>query len=192
MNSSFDGIPSCTLSHSLLVQIEVDDNDRTTSEQLISQNTIIFREENKPDNLTLQESDSSLLQLLESFQIENDCASAATASLVIVSLKAGIIDTYCNEFIVENRVDGNDTSAQGLPDKSNSVSLGRLGGDGHLKGYFCSDVVFNLSHRLLSELEIEVLSKGLSFSPTSSFINEANLQRDFADFFEKNKVQVVF
>ena len=192
MNSSFDGIPSCTLSHSLLVQIEVDDNNRTTSEQLISQNTIIFREENKPDNLTLQESDSSLLQLLESFQNENDCASAATASLVIVSLKAGIIDTYCNEFIVENRVDGNDTSAQGLPDMSNSVSLGRLGGDGHLKGYFYSDVVFNLSHRLLSELEIEVLSKGLSFSPTSSFINEANLQRDFADFLEKNKVQVVF
>ena len=99
MNSSFDGIPSCTLSHSLLVQIEVDDNDRTTSEQLISQNTIIFRAENKPDNLTLQESDSSLLQLLESFQNENDCASAATASLVIVSLKAGIIDTYCNELI---------------------------------------------------------------------------------------------
>ena len=77
----------------------------------ISQNTIIFREENKPGNLTLQESDSSLLQLLESFQNENDCASAATASLVIVSLKAGIIDTYCNEFIVDNRVDGNDTSA---------------------------------------------------------------------------------
>ena len=67
-----------------------------------------------------------------------------------------------------------------------------MGGDGHLKGYFCSDVVFNLSHRLLSELEIEVLSKGLSFSPAPSFINEANLQRDFADFFEKNKVQVVF
>ena len=93
---------------------------------------------------------------------------------------------------MENRVDGNDASAQGLPDKSNSVPLGRLGDDGHLKGYSCSDVVFNLSQRFLSELEIEVLSKALSFSPTPSFINEANLQRDFADFFEKNKVQVVF
>ena len=93
MNSSFNGIPSCTLSHSLPVQIAVDHNDRTTSEQLISQNTIIFRDENKSDNLTLQESDSSLLQLLESLQNENDCASSATAPLVIVSLKAGIIDT---------------------------------------------------------------------------------------------------
>ena len=93
MNSSFNGIPSCTLSHSLPVQIAVDPNDRTTSEQLISQNTIIFRDENKSDNLTLQESDSSLLQLLESLQNENDCASSATAPLVIVSLKAGIIDT---------------------------------------------------------------------------------------------------
>ena len=96
MNSSFNGIPSCTLSHSLPVQIAVDHNDRTTSEQLISQNTIIFRDENKSDNRTigrLQESDSSLLQLLESLQNENDCASSATAPLVIVSLKAGIIDT---------------------------------------------------------------------------------------------------
>ena len=75
------------------MQIAVDHNDRTTSEQLISQNTIIFRDENKSDNLTLQESDSSLLQLLESLQNENDCASSATAPLVIVSLKAGIIDT---------------------------------------------------------------------------------------------------
>ena len=93
MNSSFNGIPSCTLSHSWPVQIAVDHNDRTTSEQLISQNTIIFRDENKSDNQTLQESDSSLLQLLESLQNENDCASSATAPLVIVSLKAGIIDT---------------------------------------------------------------------------------------------------
>ena len=29
---SFDGVPSCTLSDSLPVQIAVDDNNRTTSE----------------------------------------------------------------------------------------------------------------------------------------------------------------
>ena len=105
----------------------------------------------------MQESDLSLLQILESLQNENDCVSAATAPPSIVTSTAGIIDTSCNEIIVENRVDSNETSMRGLSDKSNSVPWGRVGNDGHLKGYFCSDVVFNLNHRLLSELEIEVL-----------------------------------
>ena len=34
----------------------------------------------------------------------------------------------------------------------------------------------------LSDLKIEVLGLGLGFSPTSLFINEADLKRDFADF----------
>ena len=53
---------------------------------------------------------------------------------------------------MENRVDSNETSLRGLSDKSYSVPLGRLADDGRLKGYFCSDVVFNLNHRVLSEL----------------------------------------
>ena len=189
---SFDAIPSCTLSDGSLVQIAVDDINRTTFEQLISQNTIIFGDENKSDNLTLQESDLSLLQILESLQNENDCVSAATAPPTMVTSTAGIIDTSCNEIIVENRVDSNETSGRGLSDKSNSVPLGRVGDDDRLKGYFCSDVVFNLSHRVLSELEIEVLGKGLGFSPTPSFINEADLKRDFADISRKMRCKWYF
>ena len=64
---------------------------------------------------------------------------------------------------MENRINSSESSARGLFDKSNSVPLGRVGDDGHLKGYFCSDMVFNLYHRLLFELEIEVLGKGLGF-----------------------------
>ena len=57
VTSSFDAIPSCALIDSSPVQIAVDDNNRTTSEQLISHNTIIFEDENKSDDLTFQESD---------------------------------------------------------------------------------------------------------------------------------------
>ena len=102
LNSSFDGIPGCALSDSSPVQIAVDDNNRTTSEQLLSQYTIIFGDENKSDNLTLQESDLSLLQIIELLQNENDCASAATATPTIVTSTAGFIDASCNEIIVEN------------------------------------------------------------------------------------------
>lgn len=41
-------------------------------------------------------------------------------------------------------------------------------------GYFCSDTIFNLSGKALSVTEIKVLEKGLGFSPTTSFINEAD------------------
>ena len=33
-----------------------------------------------------------------------------------------------------------------------------------LKGYFCSDTVFNLCGRVLSDSEIKVLEKGLDFA----------------------------
>ena len=49
---------------------------------------------------------------------------------------------------MEDRVE----SARGVSDRSNSVPLGRVGDDSRLKGYFCSDVVFNLIHRVLYEL----------------------------------------
>ena len=44
-----------------------------------------------------------------------------------------------------------------------------------MKKSFMSDYVFNLSKKVLSQMEINVLEKGLGFSPTPSFINEADL-----------------
>ena len=37
--------------------------------------------------------------------------------------------------------------------------------DSRMKGYFCSDTVFNLSNKVLTEDEIKVLEKGLHFAP---------------------------
>ena len=41
-----------------------------------------------------------------------------------------------------------------------------------MKGYFGSDVVFNLSRKVLIDLETNVLVKGLGFSTTPKFINK--------------------
>ena len=57
--------------------------------------------------------------------------------------------------------------------------------DGHIKGSFISDYVFNLSQKTLSPLEIKVLEKGLGFSPTLSTINEVDLRRDISHFNRK-------
>ena len=57
--------------------------------------------------------------------------------------------------------------------------------DGHIKGNFVSDYVFNLSQKTMSPLEIKVLEKGLGFSPTLSTINEVDLRRDISNFNRK-------
>ena len=54
--------------------------------------------------------------------------------------------------------------------------------NGRLVGYFNSENVFNLSHKVLSEAEIKVLGKGLQFVSTSSKIDEVVLKKDFDEF----------
>ena len=54
--------------------------------------------------------------------------------------------------------------------------------DERLQEQFCSDTVFNLSNRDLSENEIKVLKKGLDFPPIQRKINEPELRKDFEEF----------
>ena len=51
-----------------------------------------------------------------------------------------------------------------------------------MQGHFCSDTVFNLSNRVLSEEEIQVLEKGLDFAPIQRKIHEPELRKDFEEF----------
>ena len=68
-----------------------------------------------------------------------------------------------------NEIISSDSSCDVVPDK-------------RLKGYFCSDTVFYLSGRVLSESEIKVLEKGLDFLPFQRKMNEPELRRDFEEF----------
>jgi hypothetical protein len=64
-----------------------------------------------------------------------------------------------------------------------SVGAVRVSENGRLKGYFCSENVFNLSHKILSDVEINILGKGLEFVPTSFKVNyEMDLREDFQEF----------
>ena len=51
-----------------------------------------------------------------------------------------------------------------------------------LKGHFCLDIIFNLSHRVLSDVEIKILDKGLDFAPIQRKINELGLRKEFKAF----------
>ena len=64
--------------------------------------------------------------------------------------------------------------------------------EGRMAGSFVSEYVFNLSKKVLSQREINVLQKGLGFSPNQSFINEADLRRDFNEFGRKMRCKWCF
>ena len=49
-------------------------------------------------------------------------------------------------------------------------------------GYFCSDTIFNLSRKFLTDSEIKVLQKGLDYAPIQSKINELELRNGFEEF----------
>ena len=73
------------------------------------------------------------------------------------------------EFQNSNEIISSDSSCDVIPDK-------------RLKGYFCSDTVFNLSGRVLFKSEIRVLEKGLDFTPFHRKVNELELRKDLEEF----------
>ena len=64
--------------------------------------------------------------------------------------------------------------------------------EGRMAGSFVSEYVFNLSKKVLSQREINVLQKGLGFSPNQSFINEVDLRKDFNEFSRKMRCKWYF
>ncbi|CAB4028918.1 Hypothetical predicted protein, partial [Paramuricea clavata] len=63
-----------------------------------------------------------------------------------------------------------------------SVNGVQASNNDRLVGHFISENVFNLSHKVLNETEISVLSKGLQFVPTTFKIDEEDLRKDFNEF----------
>ena len=78
-----------------------------------------------------------------------------------------------------NEIISYDSSGDVIPDK-------------RLKGYFCSDTVFNLSGRVLSESEIKVLKKGLDFALCPRKVDELELRRDFEEFCRRMRIRWYF
>ena len=61
--------------------------------------------------------------------------------------------------------------------------------ESRLSGYFCSETVFNLSNRVLSDAEIRVLGKGLDYAPIQRKMSEPELIHDFNDFCRRMRLK---
>ena len=61
--------------------------------------------------------------------------------------------------------------------------------ENRLTGYFCSDTIFTLSNRVLSDNEIKALEKGLDFAPIQRKTNEPELRSDFWEFCRRMRIK---
>ena len=94
-------------------------------------------------------------------------------------VKDEIFNTQDREFlsVLENLMGIDDP----LHSQNKNINV-KVTTEGRISGYFCSDTVFNLSHRVLTETEIKVLEKGLDYVPIQKKINEPELRKDFSEF----------
>ena len=58
-----------------------------------------------------------------------------------------------------------------------------------LTGYFCSNAVFDLSRKVLSDTEITILEKGQEYVPIQNKVNEPELRQDFDKFSRKMRLK---
>ena len=84
-------------SYKLSVESTVSINNESISQKETLQHTITLRGANKSKDVTVNESDVSLFQIIQSFQNENDCISVANTPPRMVMLRAGVINTSSNE-----------------------------------------------------------------------------------------------
>ena len=74
-----------------------------------------------------------------------------------------------------------------IQQKNNVATTGN-----RLSGCFCSETIFNLSNRVLTDTEIRVLEKGLDFAPFQKKLNESELRSDVNDFCRKMRLKQHF
>ena len=58
-----------------------------------------------------------------------------------------------------------------------------------LKVHFYLDIIFNLSHRVLSDAGTKILEKGLGFAPIQRKINEPELRKGFQEFCRRMRIK---
>ena len=71
-------------------------------------------------------------------------------------------------------------------------NITEIASSNRLKGHFCSDTIFNLSHRVLSDAEIKILEKGFHFASVQRKIKEPELRKDFEEFCRRMRINGIF
>ena len=98
----------------------------------------------------------SLLDIFSSLQKDESSSDIMSPPSTSIST-AELINTLGNITIVGNT----QTYIGSTLDDSVEITIEPRSINGRLKRYFCSDVIFNLSNKVLSETDINILANGL-------------------------------
>ena len=109
----------------------------------------------------LQNSDLSLFKIPQSLQNESESISEVSRPPLICTSTAGLINAPASTTTVEDTIRNIEENIS----VTQKELITRTDNNGLLRGFFCSDVVFSFSHKVLADVEISVLRKGLGFSP---------------------------
>ena len=74
----------------------------------------------------------------------------------------------------------------------NKNNISNINSKSRLTGYFCSNTIFNLSRKVLSDTEIKILEKGLDYTPNKNKVNEPELRQEFDEFSSKTLLKWYF
>ena len=93
-------------------------------------------------------------------------------------VKDDIFKTQDREFlsVLEDLMDIDDP----LHSQNKNINV-KVTSQGQISGYFCSDTVFSLSHRVLTGTEIKISEKRLDYVPIQRKINEPELRKVFSE-----------
>ena len=92
-----------------------------------------------------------------------------------------------------NLSEGSENRSQVIKEQVNeSFQNSHITSENRLTGYFCSETIFNLSHRMLTDAEIKAVEKGLDFAPTQQKISEPELKQDFNGFCRRSRLKWYF
>ena len=122
---------------------------------------------------------SSLVEILRNLLNDKNSVNKVTPS--------GSISTADLVSALSNCTSSSETSIEVLEKEVKSPVTSKI-----LKGYFCSDTVFNLNKKVLTETEIGVFKRDLGFVPRPNLINEENLRSDLNDFSRKMRCKWYF
>ena len=122
---------------------------------------------------------SSLVEILRNLLNDKNSVNKVTPSGSIST--ADLVSTQ------SNCTSSSETSIEVLEKEVKSPVTSKI-----LKGYFCSDTVFNLNKKVLTETEIGVFERDFGFVPRPDLINEENLRRDLNDFSRKMRCKWYF
>ena len=67
-------------------------------------------------------------------------------------------------------------------EKLEQVQSGSLTDSDRMSACFCSYTVYNLTKKVLSDMEIKILEKGFDYAPIQNKINKPELRKGFEDF----------